>query len=889
MNNKRNTLAVLCVLFFLIAFSYTYLFLVKDTNGFLFYLGEFIYSLAPLFAAFWLFGAYQRSPVAERLFWLLLSIGYLFAFTGLMVRDIFELWLHMEVHFPGLPDLFYLLHYVLFSIAFIYKLVKEKENAAFFQNLMDMIIIMTVAITLFGYFIIQPIMQELNASNLYQFVSISYPVGDLFLLLLTITIYYDSPTILKRNGLSFLVLGLFLQVTADAFYLYLQTADGYSSWSVVDPIYFLSYLLVGYAGYQRSKFKLKPIIKSDRKKEDLSLFQIVLPYLYIVGLLVILLFHREDTIVIGASISIFFILFRQVMVMIGSRKLLDKFKQQAEELQTTSQIYQSIFKYHTDTVFSLDLDGNFLLVNPKCVEFAKRSEQELLQMSIFSILPKTVVNQVKRHFLKAREGNPQTNRITYNETPSEVKYLEITYIPIFIDDKVTGVFCIAKDITENKKNEEKINYLAYHDPLTGLVNRRYFDQLLEEAVVEAKAKKQMLAVLFLDLDHFKIINDTLGHNVGDLLLQAVGKRLKEALNKNQVVGRHGGDEFTFLLKGVKDKDDTIDQAEQVFQLLNHPFYINKHKISLTPSIGISIYPDDAHHPEQLMKNADLAMYRVKYHGKNHYRVFTALSEGKSIRKLTIEKDIHTVIRENQLEIFYQPQVESNSGRIIGMEALVRWNHPTLGIISPSEFIPLAEATDIIFAVNEWVLEEACKQQKEWMEQGLHLKLSVNISPQQFYHQSDLTKKVKDIVNTYKIDPTKLVIEITELIAIHNMDIAMEKLLELKSLGIQIALDDFGTGYSSLSYLTRLPIDEIKIAKEFIDTLDEGTENQAILHSLVKLANDLNLRVVIEGVETEEQYKKLHLLSCHIVQGYYFSKPLPAKQVNQLLIEWTTMY
>ncbi|MDC3417975.1 EAL domain-containing protein [Aquibacillus salsiterrae] len=608
------------------------------------------------------------------------------------------------------------------------------------------------------------------------------------------------------------------------------------------------------------------------------------PYLVMVMVASLQQINPSPFFTISFIVIIFYCLVQQIRIITSKKKLLLEVKKQWSDMRTSLHRFRSLFSNHPDAAFMLNDKGECIHANTVGVALLNQSQQTLIGNSFFLHLPASVIHHAKQSFEKTKQGKAQIIDVSYQKPDSSIVYLQITYIPIVEKETVTAVFCMAKDNTKNIENQKQVNYLAYHDSLTGLPNRRALEQLMEEAVTRSNLDGNKIGILFLDLDHFKVINDTLGHTFGDKLLQAVGERLVQSLSHQATVARHGGDEFIILIDDINDENSVIQQADLVLSSLNRPFIILNHHITVTPSIGISIYPDDAKTTTQLLKNADLAMYRVKYHGKNHYRMYTSLNAEKSFRKWTIEKDIYTAMKDKQLVLFYQAQIDKISGRIIGMEALVRWDHPELGIIPPGEFISIAEATGLICDINEWVLECACSQQKRWEQMGYDIRISVNISPQQFYHERDLIQVVKNLVSLKRIQPKRLIIEITETLAINNMNIAIDKLLQLKEFGIMIALDDFGTGYSSLSYLTSLPIDEIKIAKEFIHSLDNGVANQAVLSSVINLTNELGLSVVVEGIECIQQLEKLTNLKYHLLQGYLFSKPLPETEATQLLID-----
>lgn len=881
MVRQKQMILTWTVMLLFIFVTYLYIFNFKNDQGLFYFFGEAVYTFLPLLASIFLFMAFKKTPSIEKPFWLLLSIGFISTFIAEVIWDYYELLLNTNVPFPGSSDIFYILHILLFLCAFLYRMRKEENRKAIFKYLLNASIIMTVTATYGWYYFIKPIINTSDFTVGYQVVSIGYPLADLFLLILASSVFWDTSNIVSKSFL-YLYMGLFVVVIADSVYLYLQAVNSYSSWSLVDPLYLLSYMLVGFSGYQRTKEQKESafFLNQNNTEEPSTDFKLILPYIYVLTLCIFLLFTQEFSIVLGTFVSILLIIVQQISSIIDNRRLLDRFEQQTAMLSINEQRYRSLFDHHTDAIFTLDIMGNFKAANKKCISYFEKTHEELMKSTIYSFFPLPIKYEVLSCFTDAKKGDPQHHVVSYDMNGT--KYLSITYIPIIVNNRVDGVFGIAKDITEIKENEVQKIHLANHDALTELPNRRYFDKKLDSALAQAQLNGKKLALLFIDMDHFKIINDTLGHSFGDQLLINVAEKLKQTIGYNDIVARQGGDEFIILLKDIVDESDVIRRSEKLLEQFNRPFVINQHRVSVTPSIGISIYPNDADSAQELMKNADMAMYRVKHQGKNHYKIYRSLNDDKSFRKLTIEKDIHTVIKKDQLEVYYQPQVAMDGEEIVGVEALVRWNHPDLGLVNPGEFIPLAEAIGTIFSINEWVLEEACKQLKYWHNQGHVIKVAVNISPQQFYHEFNLVEKVKEILMIYDIDPSYLVVEITETIAINNMDVAIDKLVELKKLGVLIALDDFGTGYSSLSYLTMLPIDTIKIAREFIDQIGVGSANEAVLASLVSLANDLNYIIVIEGVETEEQWNKLKHSHSHIMQGYYFSRPLPVHMVNKLL-------
>jgi len=445
-----------------------------------------------------------------------------------------------------------------------------------------------------------------------------------------------------------------------------------------------------------------------------------------------------------------------------------------------------------------------------------------------------------------------------------------------------ALFQIAKQIsTLAIQRVEKI-HLAYHDILTNLPNRALFYDQLSSGIAQAKDKGKMSAVLFLDLDRFKLVNDTLGHAVGDKLLQAVSQRLRECIRSVDMVARLGGDEFTIILPQIKGEEDVIEICHKIKEILRPSFSLEGQDVYITTSIGISLYPGDGADPEILLKNADTALYRAKEKGRNNYQFYIPAMNAKAFHLLTMESKLRQGLEREEFILYYQPLIDLKTKGVVGMEALVRWQHSQMGLVSPLEFIPLAEECGLIIPLGEWVLRTACQQNKAWQEEGLPpLKVAVNLSARQF-QQDNLVELVLKILEETGLDPQWLELEITENVAMLDIDFTIKVLMSLREKGVQIAIDDFGTGYSSLGYLKNFPISTLKIDQSFIGSLAEGNSDGAITTAMITLAHNLNLKVTAEGVETEEQLSFLQEQQCDSLQGYLFSKPLPPKLFEQLL-------
>jgi diguanylate cyclase (GGDEF)-like protein len=440
----------------------------------------------------------------------------------------------------------------------------------------------------------------------------------------------------------------------------------------------------------------------------------------------------------------------------------------------------------------------------------------------------------------------------------------------------------CREITQRKQAEETIRHLAYHDSLTGLPNRALLEDRLAIALARAKRSGQTLAVIFLDLDEFKLINDTLGHSIGDELLRGAAERLKVLVRDGDTVARVGGDEFVLLLTDVEGVDDVVEVAERVGRSLKEPYRVARLELTVTSSAGISFFPADGEDATALLRNADTAMYRAKDEGRDNFQLYTS-GMGEQVRKrLTLENELRRAIDHDQLVLHYQPIVDIRSGEISTCEALVRWQHPERGLVPPIEFIGVAEKAGLITALSEWVMRSACLQHNAWQDAGLcPVPIAVNISSHRFQY-TGFGEMTRRILSETSLDPRNLHLEITEGVLMEDVDRAAMVLKGLRDLGMHISIDDFGTGYSSLSYLRHLPIDVLKIDMSFVSGITSNREDQAIVRAIIALARSLRLKVIAEGVETREQLHFLRDEGCDLAQGFLFARPMPAPDFATLI-------
>lgn len=479
-------------------------------------------------------------------------------------------------------------------------------------------------------------------------------------------------------------------------------------------------------------------------------------------------------------------------------------------------------------------------------------------------------------------GHTWEGEIRNRKKDGSIYWVQATIVP-FMDEKGKPYkyISIRKDITMQKQLEEEIFHLAYHDSLTNLPNRRMFMNQLRNEIIERNNSKAKLSILFIDLDNFKFINDKWGHDTGDLVIKEAANRIKEALRPTDMVARLGGDEFIVMLKDIQDKEDITNYVEQILAKFQKAISTCGQEYSLTCSIGIATYPENGDSAEQLITNADNALYHVKGRGKNDYVFYDNKMKIQSLERSLLENALRSAIQNEQFYLEYQPKQNIATKELFGMEALVRWNHPELGIIPPGKFIPLAEETGLIIPMGEWILRESCRQTKLWQKQGFpNLIISVNVSVRQL-EDSNFIDSVIKILKETELNPRCLELEVTESI-FADVKNAASILQELRSMGIKISVDDFGTGYSSLSYIKHLPIDILKVDRSFIRDIHSNEESKAIVRAIITIANAIGLKVIAEGIELEEHIEELKKGGCLLGQGFYLSKPMTSEAFEYYL-------
>ncbi|ARU54967.1 Cache and PAS/PAC sensor-containing signal transduction diguanylate cyclase/phosphodiesterase [Oleiphilus messinensis] len=562
------------------------------------------------------------------------------------------------------------------------------------------------------------------------------------------------------------------------------------------------------------------------------------------------------------------------------------FNKRTKALQTSEIRFRSVSQTAQDAIVITDDQGLVLDWNHSAEEMFDYNAQEIIHHPIALILPSIDDGQLKvvmgqlNDSVEQQESDTMLEALARRKTGNEIPVEVALSSWLEGNDRFFAFF--IRDITDRIRAQKQMQYLAMHDTLTGLPNRVLFNDRLCRALERARRQQQKVILLFLDLDNFKVVNDSLGHEQGDKLLRKVSLRLLKTGRTSDTIARLGGDEFAMIITEIDDANIVCSLADRIIEAISQPYHIEGNEMHIGVSIGITVFPDDHHEPDQLVRNADMAMYRAKGEGKNTYRHYIDEMDAEIQRRRLLQTDLKRALVNNEMFIEYQPQIDIATNRLAGAEALLRWQHPERGRVPPDEFIPLAEQTGLIVEIGDWVLEEVCMQIRAWQDAGLpQVPIAVNLSSVQF-RRDDLLERICSAMHAYDINPGLLEFEITESYVMNDPDAAISTMFDMREFGVKISVDDFGTGYSSLGYLRRFPVDKVKIDRSFVTDIEHDKDSATLAKAVVQLGHSLGLKVVAEGVETKGQLEFLQNQYCDLVQGYLFSKPLPARKFSEWL-------
>jgi len=845
--------------------------------------------LAPLAAALACARAARRRRGRLGWSWSLLGASAASWALGQVVWSYYEVVAGREVPFPSLADLGYLLAVPLAAAALLTHAATPERSASQTRRVLDGLIIATAVLAVSWQTVLGPLFRAATDSVLEQVLALAYPVGDLVTISLVIFLLAGSRSA-TRAPLLLIGSGLAGIAVADSLFAYLTQTGAYGSGNLIDTGWFVGYLLVMLGALVPERQR-----HGAAESRAQARWTVVLPYVPVLvagGLTGYQLARgmRIDAFLgVLILLQIALVIVRQLMAVLENlalaRELESKVTQRTAELARRERHFRSLVQNGSDLILVVGRDTTIAYASPSAGRLLGSPAEGLVGTSLAAVLHPDDVGQLTPMLVaaEARPGVTLPVEWRLRHADGTWRLIETLLTSQLTEAAVQGIVLNSRDITERKQFEDQLRHQALHDPLTRLPNRALFGDRLEQALAGQARRGGCVGVLLVDLDDFKSVNDTAGHQVGDALLEAVAVRLRSLVRPADTVARLGGDEFAVLAEALPDPQEATELAERIRQGLGQPLLVEGRELFAHASIGISIAAAPGAAADDLLRNADVAMYVAKSEGKNRHRHFDHAMHQAVVERMALQSELTRAIERDQLTVHYQPVVALDSGRLTGVEALVRWQHPERGLVPPGSFIPLAEQTGLIVTLGHWVLEAACQQVHQWERAGLadRLDLNVNVSVRQLKEPA-FVAAVAEVLDQTGLEPGRLVLELTESLLMENIDAVLDVLHQLRALGVRLAIDDFGTGYSSLAYLVKLPVQVLKIDRSFITRLDDDPNNLTLVRSILRLARDLQLQTVAEGIEQAHLAEELHRLGCQKGQGYWFSRPLPAADLEQLL-------
>ncbi len=811
----------------------------------------------------------------------LLALGGAMVFTGNAISTGYVLTLHDSPPVSW-ADLFYLSDSLITLTALLSFPLARRTRLERWKFLLDGAMVLVGGGVAIWYFSVRPTAASQESSLVVTLLAFAYPLASMLILLGVTTVLLRRPVDGNRLAFGLLVTGVSVGVVADLTFNVVQLAAGTRSASWADAVFLLCYvMLIGSA----ELYWRRPVAGRETSAAPLTRFQAIspLPYLAVGTTYALLLFvalrpwaDPISGLAIGALLVTGLVVLRQLLAVGENVRLLDEHAARQNEAR-----FRSLVQHSSDVIIVTRADGTVRFVSPSVTRVFGYDPSGMLRRTVSELLHPDDRERAAAFFSTAAQTPGVTGPVEWRFSQPDGTWLhaEILATNLLHDTTVKGVVLNTRDVSERRRLEEQLTHQAFHDPLTGLANRALFRDRVSHALALAQRRGSPVTVIFLDLDDFKKVNDSLGHGEGDRLLIAVAERFLACARSADTVARLGGDEFAILIEGADGRDGLPDRLAAA---MSHPFSLSGNQVRATASIGVaSASPDDR--ADDLLRNADMAMYAAKRHGKGRAETYESRMYADIRERLDLEIALRTAIEGQQLILAYQPIVDLQTGGVYGLEALVRWEHPRFGRLTPQQFIPLAEETGLIVQLGSWVLGEACRQLQVWRaaHPRLPLTIAVNISGRQLLG-SGLADTLRQTLTSSGAEASSVVLEITESVLMQETDAVLERLQQLKGLGVRLAIDDFGTGYSSLSYLQRFPIDILKIAKPFVDEVGQGTDRSALARAIVGLGDTLKLQTIAEGIERAEQRTALIELGCTLGQGYHFWPALPAAKIEELL-------
>ncbi len=815
--------------------------------------------------------------------WLLVALANLSFLIGEAI------WLYSEnvlgiQPFPSVADVGYLLFYPLMMAALLSMVERFKSVEERLNFWLDASVIMIAGAMVMWEFLLRRIMESSDGYSLKIILSIAYPVGDVVLLLGISSLLFRRAGFGSRSTINILLAGVVVNFLADLLFGYENLQGTYATGDPVDAMFTIACFPVMLAAHLQYLNSSQNATVSANAQSSARLFWVPYVGVAIAYLILLQIGVDEPTSSVGivtiiAGVLTALVIFRQFMFVRENSKA-------NKDLTVLEERIQGIYSASTDAIGLADFEGTITEINDSFIRLTGFSREEIIGVMTYrDFVPDNYLDRSITPEMAIETGRAVEYERDLTRKDGIKKTVTTTlYTVNDAGGQPAAMAIVIRDITERRSLEQKLKHQAMHDPLTGLANRALLGDSIKRALSRARRLGKTVAILFLDLDNFKPVNDALGHAAGDAVLIAVSDRLGNCIRGSDMAARLGGDEFAVLLEDISGPDEEIRVANRILEAISSPIPVDGKDVYVGASIGLAVSSDKNEDAEELLQNADVAMYIAKKQGKSCYAVFEPSMHAAVIRRAQIESDLRLALSNDEFEVRYQPIIELATGKVLALEALLRWNNPRRLDVGPAEFIPIAEEADLISDIGQWILQESCDQVSEW-NRGLTLSrpisIAVNISGRQFQEPTFL-ESLQAALHHSGLSPQNLILEITESLILKNTEQNVATLRNIRELGVRLAIDDFGTGYSSLSYLHRFPVDILKIDRSFVEKVSSGIEGAAMANAIISMSRTLHLTTIAEGIETIEQVETLRSLRCELGQGYLFAEPLTPQETRLFL-------